>query len=92
MGLNGLNLAKNLNGLKKKFGWARFGPKRLNGACGAGLGFEKKNPINNQARFGTWVLARRSGPGMQKSGPLPFLKITSIIFCRYVELIIRIED
>ena len=30
----GLNLAKNLNGLKinKKIGWARFGPKWLNGA------------------------------------------------------------
>ena len=60
-------------GLKKNiFGWARFGPKRLNGAHGAGLGLrrkKKKNPINNRSE--SWVLARGSGLGMQKPGPNP---------------------
>ena len=49
-GLNGLELAaiyglnrlefgkKILMGLKKKFGWARFGPKGLNGARGTQRG------------------------------------------------------
>ena len=63
-------------GLKKNFGWAKFGPKRLNEARGAGLGPGKKtkktkNPINNRAEFGSRVLARGSGPGMQKPGPNP---------------------
>ena len=73
----GFNLAKN-NSMgfkkKKKISWARFGPNRLNGARGARRGESrprKKNPINIQAGFGLRVLARGSGPGMQKPGPNP---------------------
>ena len=71
----GFNLGKNNSmGFKKKISWARFGPNRLNGARGArrgGSGPWKKNLINIKARSGFWVLARWSGPGMQKPGPNP---------------------
>ena len=57
----GLNLAKNLNGLKKKnFGWVRLGPKRLNRARGTGLGPEKKTRLiigPNPGR-GSWPAGR----------------------------------
>ena len=57
--LYGLNLAKNLNGLKKKFGWARFGPKQLNGAHGAwrgGSGPQNKTQliIGSGPGHGSW--------------------------------------
>ena len=81
----GLNLTKNLNGLKiiiknwlgqiwaqaaKQGPWGGSGPKKK----------KKKNPINNQA--GSQVLARGSGLGMQKPGPLPFLVNMLAIFCQ----------
>ena len=75
----GFNLEKNnsMGFKKKKNSWARFGPNRLNGARGArgarwgGSGPRKKNPINIRAGSGFRVLARGSGPGMQKPGPNP---------------------
>ena len=32
---------------------------------------KKKNLLSKRARFGPWVLACRSGPGMKKPGPNP---------------------
>ena len=53
----------------------------LNGAHGARRGRsepQEKNSLSKRARSGPQVLARGSGPGMEKPDPLPFLG-TSII-------------
>ena len=74
--LKGLEYGKKIVvGLKKKFGWARFGPKGLNGARGTQRGRfrprkKKKNPINNRVGSGSRLLARGSGLGMQKTRPV----------------------
>ena len=75
-----------LMGFKKKIGWAKFGPKRLNGPAEpgrTGLGPRKKNPINNWAGSGSWVLARGSGLGMQKSGPNRLVAIPNYYCPKY---------
>ena len=70
-------MQKNLNGLKKIFGWVRFGPKGLNRACEAretwrgGSGSREKNPIINQVGYGLRVLTHNSGLSMQKPDPNP---------------------
>ena len=53
------------------FGWARFGPKRLNGARRDGSRPQEKNLINKRAKSGSQVLARGSDPSMQKPCPNP---------------------
>ena len=56
-------------------------------ACGARQGRSglqrKKNPINNWAGSGSWVLARGSGPGMQKSGPNRLVAIPNYYCPKY---------
>ena len=73
-GLNGLeSRQKILMGFKIFFffGWARFGPKRLNGARRDESGPREKNLINKRAKSRSQVLAHGSGLGMQKPGPNP---------------------
>ena len=76
-------LRKSVSCKKKFFLGHKMGPEVPwpNEARGArrarrgGFRPRKKNPFNNQAGFGSWVQARRSGPGMKKPGPNPTLVI-----------------
>ena len=73
----GLNVGKNKFGLQFFFFFLvgpRIGPNPLTRPAGpgrGGFGPREKNPLSKQAGSGPRVLARESGPSMEKSGLNP---------------------